>query len=96
VRAARDGKRPPPVVRGGFGDALVTLSPFGPGVSEAARRKATAAREALAQGRLVIFKGPLKDNRGRVAITAGREVIANDVSLQLMSYLVEGTLGSPR
>ena len=51
------------------------------------------AVNALAQGRLVIFKGPLKDNHGKIAISAGRTIIAKDMSLDLMSYLVEGALG---
>jgi basic membrane protein A len=96
VRAVRAGKPVRPILRGGFSEALVTISPFGPAVSEAAKRKAMAAREALAQGKLVIFKGPLKDNRGKVAISAGQQIIARDVSLELMSYLVEGAFGSLR
>jgi simple sugar transport system substrate-binding protein len=94
VSAVRSGKPFPRVVRGGLGDGTVTISPFGPAVSEEARAKALAVRAALAQGRLIVFKGPLRDNGSRVLLPPGRAVISNDIQLELMAYLVEGVIGT--
>jgi simple sugar transport system substrate-binding protein len=94
VSWVRSGKPFPRVVRGGIGDGTVNISPFGPAVSEEARRKALEARAELAQGRLVVFKGPLKNNAKQVQLPAGRAVVANDIQLELMAYLVEGVIGT--
>ncbi len=51
----------------------------------------------LTAGKYVIFKGPLKDNTGKVAIAAGQELIqsnATDTKLEAMNFLVEGVQGS--
>ena len=45
----------------------------------------------------MIFKGPIKDNTGKMAIAAGQELIqsnATDTKLEAMNFLVEGVLGS--
>jgi len=41
----------------------------------------------------VIFKGPLKDNAGKIAIPAGTELIQTATELEKMEYLVEGVIG---
>ena len=45
-------------------------------------------------GKLVIFKGPLKDNKGKEVIPAGKSLKQTDMSLEGMNYLVEGVVGS--
>ena len=72
----------------------MTISPFGPAVSEATKKKALEARAALAQGQRTIFKGPLKANTGKLALAAGVEVVQKDVQLELMGYLVDGVVGN--
>jgi basic membrane protein A and related proteins len=94
VDAVRNKRAFPRVVRGGLGDGTVNISPFGPAVSEEARRRALEARAQMAQGRLVVFKGPLADNAGRMVLPPGRAVVSNDVQLELMAYLVDGVLGT--
>jgi simple sugar transport system substrate-binding protein len=94
VRAIVDGKPYPHMLRGGLGDGYVSISPFGPAVPEAARQKALEARAQLADGTLLIFKGPLKDNKGKLVMPAGKELIQKDVQLELMPYLVEGVIGT--
>jgi simple sugar transport system substrate-binding protein len=42
----------------------------------------------------VIFKGPLKDNKGNVVIAAGINRGQTDPELEKMSYLVEGVIGA--
>jgi basic membrane protein A len=94
VEAARAGKPLPRVVRGGLGDGSVNISPFGPAVSGEVENQALQARAALAQGRVAIWKGPLRDNASRIVLPAGRTVVPNDVQLEMMAYLVEGVIGT--
>jgi basic membrane protein A len=89
----RAGKTFPHLLRGGLKEGFVKLSPYGAAVSDVAKQKAEAARAALTEGKLVIYKGPLKDNKGKVVIPAGSEQAQTDIALEKMNYLVEGVVG---
>ena len=82
------------LVRGGFKEGFIKMSPYGAAVSADAKAKADAAKEALTAGKLVIFKGPIKDNAGKDVITAGTERGQTDIELEKMNYLVAGVKGS--
>lgn len=86
----------PHLVRGGFKEGFVKNSPYGPAVSDQAKAAADAARKQLTDGTLVIYKGELKDNTGKVVIAAGTELKQRDPELEKMNYLVEGVIGSTR
>ena len=73
-------------VRGGLKDGFVKMSPYGKAVSAPAKAKFMA-------GTMVIYKGPLKDNTGKVVIAAGAEQKQTDINLEKMDYLVEGVVG---
>src|SRR6188768_1203500 len=82
------------LVRGGFKEGFIKMSPYGAAVSAETKAKADAAKEALTAGKLVIFKGPLKDNTGKEIIAAGTERGQTDIELEKMNYLVSGVKGS--
>jgi basic membrane protein A and related proteins len=82
------------LVRGGFKEGFIKMSPYGAAVSAEAKAKADAAKEQLTAGKLVIFKGPIKDNAGKDVITAGTERGQTDIELEKMNYLVAGVKGS--
>jgi basic membrane protein A and related proteins len=87
----------PNFYRGGFKEGLIKQSPYGPMVSAAARGRADQVKTALTAGNYVIFKGPIDDNTGKVAVAAGQELIqsnATDAKLEQMNFLVRGVLGS--
>lgn len=88
------GAMSPHLVRGGFKDGFVKMSPYGPAVSEEAKAKAEEAKAKLTAGTLTIFKGPLKDNTGKELLAAGIEQGQTDIALEKMDYLVEGVMGS--
>jgi len=91
------GEPIPNFYRGGFREGLIKQSPYGPKVSAAARQRADEVKAALTEGKYVIFKGPLTDNTGTVAVAAGQELIqsnATDAKLEEMHFLVEGVLGA--
>ena len=47
-------------------------------------------------GTMVVYKGPMKDNTGRVVIAAGKEHVQTDIWLESMDWLVEGVIGSTK
>jgi basic membrane protein A len=93
VTSLRLEKKFPRIVRGGLMEGYVRLSPFGPGVSKEAQAKAGEARAKIATGKLVIFKGPLYDNQGKLVLPPARQLIQRDLTLEKTTYLVEGVIG---
>jgi basic membrane protein A len=93
VNWVKDGKTYPHLLRGGLKEGFVKMSPYGKAVPAAAKTKADAAKAALTAGKLVIYKGPLKDNTGKEVIAAGVERPQTDIELEKMNYLVEGVVG---
>ncbi len=83
----------PHLIRGGLKEAFLKLSDYGPAVSEDAKKMAEAAKAKLMDGSLVVYKGELKDNTGKVVIPAGKELKQQDVELEKMNWLVEGVIG---
>ncbi|MFZ5896579.1 MAG: BMP family ABC transporter substrate-binding protein [Myxococcota bacterium] len=82
------------LVRGGFKEGFIKMSPYGAAVSDDARKKADEAKAKLLAGNFAIFKGPLKDNKGKEILAAGSEQGQTDINLEKMDYLVDGVKGS--
>ncbi|MEB3336452.1 MAG: BMP family ABC transporter substrate-binding protein, partial [Leptolyngbyaceae bacterium] len=94
----RDGKTLmnggiPHLVRGGFKEGFLKLSEFGPAVSADAQKEAEAAKAKFLDGSLVIYKGEVKDNTGKVIIPAGKDYTQQDPELEKMNWLVAGVIG---
>jgi simple sugar transport system substrate-binding protein len=47
----------------------------------------------MTKGDYAIFKGPLKDNTGKVVIPGGTVQKQTDIVLEQMNYLVAGVIG---
>ena len=94
VDAMKKGQAPGNFVRGGLKEGYVRPSAFGPAVPAAAREKADAAKAAILNGSLAIYKGALKDNKGNTVIPAGASYVITEPKLESMNYLVEGVLGA--
>ena len=84
----------PNFYRGGLQEEIVKVSPYGPKVSEQARKHADEVKATFMSKGLAIFKGPLLDNKGKTVITAGVERGQKDPELEKMDYLVEGVIGA--
>jgi simple sugar transport system substrate-binding protein len=84
------------VLRGGLKDGFVKVSPYGPAVSDAAKSAADAAKAKFMDGTMVVYKGELKDNTGKVVIPAGKEFKQQDPDLEKMDWLVEGVMGGTK
>jgi basic membrane protein A len=85
------GEKLPNMTSGGYEAGMVQNSPFGAGASPEARAAATAAIADLT-AKKPIYVGPLKDNKGNVAITKTYDNL--DPFLDQMNYLLEGVVGS--
>src|SRR6202047_1294237 len=94
VKMFTSGESIPNFYRGGLKEELVKVAPYGPKVSEAARKQADDIKAKLTAGNYVIYKGPLKDNKGNIVIAAGVERPQTDPELEKMNYLVEGVIGA--
>ncbi len=94
VDAARSGKPHPNFIRGGLKEGYVKMSAYGPMVSDAAKKNADDVKARMVAGSFDIFKGPLKDNKGKEIIPAGKMLKQTDLTLEGMNYLVEGVVGS--
>ncbi len=83
----------PHLVRGGMKDGFVKMSPYGPAVTDESKAKIEATKGKMMDGSFVIFKGPIKDNKGNVVVAEGVELVQTDPKLEQMNYLVEGVVG---
>ncbi len=69
-------------------------SPYGPAVTDAARKHADAVKAEMMKGGYSVFKGPLKDNKGNQVIAAGTAYPETAIQLKSMNYLVQGVNGA--
>ena len=82
------------LVHPGMKEGFVKMSAYGPSVSAKAKEAGDKARMALTKGDFVIFKGPIKDNKGNVVVPAGTGLEMTNLELEKMGWLVEGVIGS--
>jgi simple sugar transport system substrate-binding protein len=88
------GEPLPNFTRGGLADGFVKTSPYGPAVSEEARKHADAVKAEIMAGGFSVIKGPLNDNTGAEVVAAGTAYEETAIELESMGYLVEGVIGS--
>lgn len=92
-KMTKDGSIPH-LVRGGFKEGFLKLTPYGVAVSEAAKTDAESSKAKFMDGTMVIYKGGLKDNKGTVIIPEGKDMVQTSIELEKMNWLVEGVVGS--
>ncbi|UVT15398.1 MAG: BMP family ABC transporter substrate-binding protein [Nitrospira sp.] len=92
----RKGQTVPHLVRGGLKEGIVKVSDYNQVVTDAVRKQADAAKDKFMSGGMVVYKGPIKDNTGRVVVAAGTEHVQTDMWLESMDWLVEGVIGSTK
>ena len=92
----KTGKTIPNLVRGGLKEGIVKSSPYGKVVTSKAKAHADAIRKKFMSGNMVVYKGPLKDNTGKIVIPAGKSYTQTDIWLESMNWLVEGVIGTTK
>jgi len=93
VEAAEEGKPMINFLRGGLKEGFVKMSPYGKAVPAKAKKMADGIKDKMVKGKFTIFKGPIKDNTGKVVIAKGVSLGQQDVVLEQMNYLVSGVIG---
>ncbi|MGQ9365125.1 BMP family ABC transporter substrate-binding protein [Azospirillum sp. ST 5-10] len=94
VGLVQAGKTVPNLVRGGLKEGIVKTSAYGPAAPDKARAHADDVKAKFMAGDFVIYKGPIKDNKGNTVIASGTAQGQTDIALESMNYLVEGVVGS--
>ncbi len=94
VTDMQGGSPLPNFVRGGLAEHFVKMSPYGPAVTEAARKHIDAVKAEMMKGGFAVIKGPLRDNKGAAVVAAGTAYPETAIQLESMNYLVEGVVGS--
>ena len=94
VHAWQTGSSYPNLLRGGFKQGMVAISPFGKSVPENVRQEVLRARQAFTDDTLKLYKGPLKDNEGKPILAAGQQISNADNDYKVnVKWLVEGAIG---
>ncbi len=83
----------PHLVRGGLKDGFLKISPYGSAVTAEAKKDADAAKSKFQDGSMVIYKGEIKDNTGKVVIAEGKDYKQQDAELEKMNWLASGVIG---
>jgi simple sugar transport system substrate-binding protein len=94
VNAMLAGKPLGNFVRGGIPEGFVKMSPLGPAVSADAKAQFDATLAEINKGGFAIIKGPMKDNKGKEVVPAGKIYPEDAIELESMDYLLDGVVGS--
>jgi basic membrane protein A len=76
----------------GMDKGIVGLAPYGPMVPEDVQVRVDEAKQAIVDGELSVFAGPVTDQDGTVRIAEGETPADED--LLGMTWFVEGVVGS--
>jgi simple sugar transport system substrate-binding protein len=71
---------------------MVVLTPLNPVVPPAVARLFNEKKQAIADGKLPMFAGPIKDQTGTIRVAAGQIMPLKD--LMSINYYVQGVEGS--
>ena len=72
VKAAIKGTWKPGFYYGTIKDGFTGLAPYGPKVTAKTKAAIAAKRRAIVAGKFKVFTGPLYDQKGKVAVPAGK------------------------
>jgi basic membrane lipoprotein Med (substrate-binding protein (PBP1-ABC) superfamily) len=84
----------PIFLRCGIADGCMAVAPFGPKVPQEVKDLVAQTQADIEAGKIVVFKGPIKDQEGNVKVAEG-EVLGDD-AMSSVDWFVEGVVGSPK
>jgi basic membrane protein A len=96
AKMIKNHEKIPNLIRGGLKEGIVKSSPYGPAVSMKAKRIADRYRKKFIKGTMVVYKGPIKDNTGKIVIPKGKEYGQRDIWLESMNFMVDGVIGTTK
>lgn len=94
VKAWQTGGPYTNLLRGGFRQDMVAISPFGKAVPKDVRAKILKIRQGFVDDSFKLYRGPLKDNEGNVVLKESQVIANDDNKFKLaVNFLVEGAIG---
>jgi basic membrane lipoprotein Med (substrate-binding protein (PBP1-ABC) superfamily) len=91
AQEAMDGTWTSEHIRGGMESGFLEMANYGPAVSEETKALVEEKKQAIIDGDLQIFQGPILDNEGNVKIAEGET--GGIELLDTTDWLVEGVIG---
>jgi basic membrane lipoprotein Med (substrate-binding protein (PBP1-ABC) superfamily) len=89
-----DGTWQPLFKRWSLADGAMAIAPFGPLVPKEVQDAVNKAKTELDTGNIVVFKGPIKDQDGKIRIAEG-EILTDDL-MSSLDWFVEGVVGQAK
>jgi basic membrane protein A len=89
----KDGNFTNDEVNGGLKEGIVKLGPLNDKVPADVKAKVEQAQQDIESGKLVVFKGPIKDNTGATKLPAGKEWSSPADVYTNMTFFVDGVIG---
>ena len=80
--------------RWGIEDGGMAIAPYGPKVPQSVKDAVNQAKANLASGKTVVFKGPIRDQKGNVKVKA--DDVLTDRMMGSVKWFVEGVIGRPK
>ncbi len=91
VKLVMDNKWKAESYWGGMKDDIVQLAPLTKNAPEGAAAKVEKMKKQIVDGKFFVFSGPLKDNKGKTVVAAGKKM--SDKDMLSMNWFVEGVKG---
>jgi basic membrane protein A len=92
AKAVHDGTWKNDQLWPGMESGVVTMAPLNKAIPADVVKLVNEKTEAIKSGKLQVFQGPVKDQKGKAKVPAGRA--ANDGEMLSMSYFIEGVVGT--
>jgi basic membrane protein A len=89
-----EGTWKPEKFEGDLKDGLVDLAPINPIVPESVKKMEEEYRNQIRDGKINVFDGPIRDNKGRLRIKLGEK--PGEKQIEQMNYLVDGVRETKR
>ncbi len=94
AKQVMDGSWKSEALLGNLASDYLTIAPFGPAVPSDAIKLVNTKKQAFISGKLNVFQGPIKDNKGVERVKAGEAFPM--AALGKMDWLVEGVVGQAK
>ncbi len=92
VKAVQDGTWKSEQYWGGMEEGVIDIGPYGPMVPEDVKKLVAQKKQEIIAGKLVVFAGPLKDNKSVLRVPAGKAM--TDAEMLSFDWFVEGVDGT--
>ena len=89
-----DGTWKPMFKRWSMAEGAMAIAPFGPKVPQEVKDAVNKARADLDAGKIVVFKGPIKDQDGNIKVAEGATL--TDDLMSSVDWFVEGVIGKAK